>query len=82
MERRCHAAAAVPPVATAEANAPLMRLRAEPSPENGLRAPSLVTVDKAMSIRAAKPGPPFDRLAAADMTHVNRAPALFLGIAT
>ncbi|MDE0059577.1 MAG: hypothetical protein OXI22_00870 [Defluviicoccus sp.] len=68
-------------VATAAADAPLMRLRVEPSPENGLRAPSLVTVDKAMSIRTEKLGPPFGRLAAADRASVNRAPALFLGIA-
>ena len=53
----------------------------EPSPENGLRQPSFVTVDKAVSIRAEKLGPPFGRLAADDMTRVNRALALFLGIA-
>ena len=38
-------------------------------------------VDKAMSIRADKLGPAFRRLGGADMTRVNRALALFLGIA-
>ena len=39
-------------------------------------------VDKAMSIRAEKLGPAFGRLGSADMTPVNRALALFLGIAS
>ena len=76
-----HATVTVLPVTSAAADAPLVRLPVEPSPENGLRAPSFVTVDKAMSIRAEKLGPPFGRLAAADMTRINRALALFLGIA-
>ena len=39
-------------------------------------------VDKAMSIRSEKLGAPFGRLAEADMNRVNRALALFLGIAS
>ena len=64
----------------ARPSAPLIRLPVDPSPENGLRAPSFVMVDKAMSIRADRLGPPIGRLATADMTRVNRALALFLGI--
>ena len=77
-----HATVTVLPVTTAATDAPLFRLPVEPSPDNGLRRPSFVMVDKAMSIRSEKLGAPFGRLAETDMIRVNRALALFLGIAS
>ena len=75
-----HATVTVLPVTSAAVDAPLIRLPVEPSPDNGLRTASFVMVDKAISIRTDRLGPPFGRLATADMTRVNRALALFLGI--
>ncbi|MXY40203.1 MAG: type II toxin-antitoxin system PemK/MazF family toxin [Rhodospirillaceae bacterium] len=77
-----HTTVTVLPVTTAATDAPLFRLPVDPSPDNGLRQPSFVMVDKAMSIRSEKLGAPFGRLAEADMNRVNRALALFLGIAS
>lgn len=62
-------------------DAPLIRLDVEPSPENGLRKPSQVMVDKAMTVKADKLGEPFGRLDDEAMVAVNRALALFLGLA-
>ena len=77
-----HATVTVLPVTAAATEAPLFRLPIDPSPDNGLRQPSFVMADKAMSIRSEKLGAPFGRLADADMIRVNRALALFLGIAS
>lgn len=60
---------------------PLLRVRVEPTPGNGLRVPSWVMIDKAMSVRADKIGLPFGRLDDASMVSVNRSLALFLGLA-
>lgn len=61
-------------------DAPLIRLTVEPSPENGLRAPSQVMVDKAMTVRTDKLGSAFGQLDDTTMLQVNRALALFLGV--
>ena len=76
-----HATVTVLPVTSTPAEAPLFRLPVDPTPDNGLREPSFVMVDKTMSIRTEKLGAAFGRLGRADMTRVNRALALFLGIA-
>lgn len=77
-----HATVTVLPVtSTVTPPTPLFRLPIEPSPGNGLRVSSCVMADKAMSVRAEKLGAPFGRLAEADMLRINRAMALFLGIA-
>lgn len=60
---------------------PLLRVRVEPTPGNGLRVPSWVMIDKAMSVRADKIGLSFGRLDDAAMVGVNRSLALFLGLA-
>ena len=60
---------------------PLLRVRVEPTPENGLRVPSWVMIDKAMSVPVEKLGPAFGRLDDAAMVSVNRSLALFLGLA-
>jgi len=62
-------------------DAPLVRLTVQPSPENGLRKPSQVMVDKAMSVKRDRLGPPFGRLDDETMLSVTRSLAVFLGIA-
>jgi mRNA interferase MazF len=62
-------------------DAPLIRLAVEPSTENGLRKSSQVMVDKAMTVRRDRVGPPFGRLDNDTMVAVNRSLALFLGFA-
>jgi len=62
-------------------DAPLVRLAVEPSAENGLRRPSQVMIDKAMTVRRDRVGAPFGRLQADTMVAVNRSLALFLGFA-
>jgi mRNA interferase MazF len=77
-----HATVTVLPVtSTVTPPAPLFRLPLEPSAQNGLQAPSCVMVDKTMSVRAAKLGSTIGRLDEVDMVRINRAMALFLGIA-
>ncbi|WCT72335.1 type II toxin-antitoxin system PemK/MazF family toxin [Sphingomonas naphthae] len=62
-------------------DAPLLRPSIQPSPENGLRKPSQVMIDKPMSIRRDRIGDVFGRLDAETMLAVTRALAVFLGIA-
>ena len=56
------------------------RIAVEPTPENGLRAPSQIMVDKAHTIPRDKAGAPFGKLEARTMTAVDRALAVFLGL--
>ena len=69
------------PLTSALVEAPMARVRIEPSRENGLRQPSDIMIDAIMSVRPDKVGTPFGRLDEATMRAVNRALALFLGIA-
>lgn len=62
-------------------DAPLLRLTVEPSPENGLRKPSQIMIDKPMTVRIDKIGASFGRLDDAALVSVNRSLALFLGLA-
>lgn len=59
--------------------APLIRLTVQPDAGNGLRKPSQVMIDKAMTIRRDRLGEPFGRLDDETMVSVNRALALFFG---
>ena len=61
--------------------APLIRLTVEPAAENGLRATSQIMIDKAMTVRTDKLGKTSGRLDDTAMLEVNRALALFLGVA-
>ena len=69
-------------VTSSEVETPLFRIPVEPSSVNGLRKRSFVMADKATTVRTEKLGPPFGRLEENAMRAVNRAPALFLGIAS
>lgn len=62
-------------------DAPLFRLGVAPTPENGLKRASQIQVDKVMTVLRDKIGPAFGHLDDAEMLKVNRALALFTGIA-
>jgi mRNA interferase MazF len=62
-------------------DAPLFRLRIEPSESNGLRAVCRLMVDKITTVPKAKLGARIGRLADEDVVRLNRAVLVFLGIA-
>ena len=72
----------LPMTSTVIAASPLFRLRLVPSADNGLHASSDVMVDRTMSVRPDRIGDTIGRLNDADMLRINRALALFLGIAS
>lgn len=61
--------------------APIFRLDIEPNEANGLTRPSQVQIDKIMSIRSEKIGSVIGELNDVMMVRVNRALALWLGLA-
>ena len=61
--------------------APIFRLDIEPNKANGLTRPSQVQIDKIMSIRSKKIGSVIGDLNDVMMVRVNRALALWLGLA-
>jgi mRNA interferase MazF len=62
-------------------DAPLIRLTVHPTPGNGLRKPSQIMVDKAMTVKRDRLGEPFGRVDDETMISVNRSLALFFGLA-
>jgi len=62
-------------------DAPLFRLRVEPTESNGLRSPCRLMVDKITTVPKARLGAHVGRLADQDMVQLNRAVLVFLGIA-
>ena len=62
-------------------DAPLVRPAIEPSPENGLRAPTFAMVDKITTVPRGRLGERLGMLGPAAMTAVNRAMMVFLGLA-
>jgi len=68
-------------ISGAEVDAPLLRVPVQPTTANGLRKPSQVMIDKAMSVKRDRLGPPFGRLDDDIMVSVTRSLAVFLGIA-
>ena len=69
------------PVTGTLMDAPLLRVSIQPSAENGLKMPSQVMVDKAMTVRREKLGPAFGRANAKATADIERCLAVFLGIA-
>jgi mRNA interferase MazF len=61
--------------------APLLRLRIEPSEANGLRETSSIMVDEVTTVSRDKLGQRIGRLADEDVVRLNRALMLFLGLA-
>lgn len=62
-------------------DAPLVRIAVQPSTANGLRQESQVMVDKASTVLRERLGPAFGRVDDETMLAVNRALAVFLGLA-
>lgn len=63
-------------------DAPLLRVPIEPSQANGLQRRSYVMIDQVFSTRTRGLGDVFGHLDDADIVAVNRALALFVGIAS
>ncbi len=62
-------------------DAPLFRLDVSPNTQNGLTKPCQIQVDKIMSIRSEKIGKKIGELDDANLLRVNRALAVWLGLA-
>jgi mRNA interferase MazF len=69
------------PITGTLVEAPLLRVPLEPNQQNGLAKPSQVMVDKPQTPARSKLGPVIGRLDDATMVTVNRALAVFLGLA-
>jgi mRNA interferase MazF len=76
-----HASVTVAPVTSTLVNAPLFRLAVEPSARNGLRALSQVMVDKVTTVRRERIGTRIGDLEPETLARVNRALALWVGVA-
>lgn len=76
-----HPSVTVLPVTGELREAPLFRFRLEPSIETGLRKPSQVMIDKAMTVARSKLGTPFGRIDPNLLAELDRLLAVFLGIA-
>ena len=74
-------AVTVLPITGTLVDAPLVRVLVEPTASNGLTKPSQVMVDKPQTPLRTKIGPAFGHLDDAAMVAVNRALAVFLGLA-
>ena len=61
--------------------APLLRVTVHPNAQNGLRRPSQVMVDKAMTVKREKLGQVFGRIDSEALLEIERCLAVFLGIA-
>jgi mRNA interferase MazF len=75
------ASVTVLPVTGELRGAPLLRIAIEPNADNGLRKKSQVMVDKAQTVPRAKVGATIGRLQEDILVAVDRAMAVFLGIA-
>lgn len=62
-------------------HAPLLRIAMQPNTANALREPSHVMVDKPSTVLRERLGPVFGRVDDATQLAVNRALAVFLGLA-
>lgn len=76
-----HATVTVLLVSSDLVDAPLFRISLQPDAKNNLERPCQILVDKTMTIKRARLGAPFGSTSDEVMVAVNRALALFLGIA-
>lgn len=67
---------------SASLDVPIFRVPVDPSETNGLRTRSFVMIDQTFSANIRRFGDVFGRLDDADLLRVNRALAVFLGIAS
>jgi mRNA interferase MazF len=75
------ASVTVLPITSTLVDAPLLRVPIEPGEENGLARRSQIMVDKPQTPSRNRLGPVIGRLDDATMVTVNRALAVFLGLA-
>lgn len=78
--QRLHSITILPMTSTL-LDAPLIRVAVQPDSRNGLTRPSQIMVDKPQTPALTKLGPVFGTLDDVTMIAVNRALALFLGLA-
>lgn len=76
-----HPSITLAPVTSTIVDAPLFRLTLDPTPSNGLRAVSQIMIDKVTAVRRDRIGKTVGRLDDGTMIRVNRAVALWLGLA-
>jgi mRNA interferase MazF len=76
-----HPSVTVLPITSEIRATPLFRLAVKLEPNNGLKKPSQIMVDKCLTVPREKLGKVFGRLNDSEMLAVNRALALFLGFA-
>jgi len=69
------------PLTTRSVTGHNVRLAVAPSVENGLREPSNLMADRIMTVRKTKLGKPLGRLSNDDMSRLNSAMLVFLGLA-
>jgi len=74
------ASVTVLPLSSTLVNAPMYRVTVQPDSENGLRKPSQVMIDKAMTVKRDKAGPIIGHIDHDAMVEVERLLAVFLGI--
>ncbi len=75
-----HPSVTVLPITSELRDTPLFRITIQPSIANGLRLPSQVMVDKAMTVAKEKLGESIGKLEPDTIIEVERSLALFLGI--
>lgn len=76
-----HPSVTVLPLTSRLHDAPLVRITIQPSSSNGLREQSQVMVDKPSSVLRERLGPVFGHVGDETLLAVNRALAVFLGLA-
>jgi mRNA interferase MazF len=76
-----HASCVVCPFTTERIEAPEFRLDFQPTAENGLRIASQLMIDKVTTVPRRKIGAVIGRLSRSDLTRVNEALAVVLGLA-
>lgn len=76
-----HPTLTVLPVTSDIRSAPLFRVTVEPTEANGLKKVSQVVVDKPVSVKRERLGKPFGRLEDEAMLRINRALAVWIGLA-
>ena len=76
-----HATVTLLPVTGEIRSAPLFRVTVEPSEANGLKKVSQVMVDKPVSVRRDRIGKPFGNIEDEALLRVNRALAVWVGLA-
>jgi mRNA interferase MazF len=76
-----HPSVTLLPITSTLRDAPMVRMDLAPAPGNGLRMPSQIMVDKAVTVPRGRIGGVIGRLAEVELLAVTQALAVFLGFA-